>query len=69
MNDSRRKSLHASVRSVGGVGPALYVEYGGFRLHTWAKWFTMPYHRGFKWRFSLVVPHGHMVSRVHIGNG
>jgi hypothetical protein len=66
---SKPTSVHFAVRSIGGYGPSLYIQRGGFLLHTWAKWFHMPYHRGFKWRLHLVIPHGHMRSRVNVGNG
>ena len=62
-------AMKAGLVSFSGIGPWVYIERGDFVLHAWARWFRLPWHRGFKWRIYLRIPHGHMVSRVSVGNG
>lgn len=71
-NGGRRPHFFLVSRTFGrwhGIGPGVYYEGERIMLHTWARYFRLPYHRGFKWRFHLRVKHGHMVSRVNVGNG
>jgi hypothetical protein len=58
--------VSAGVGGDSATGPYLYVERGGFMLHLYLRWFTLPWQHGLYWGCTLRARGRYLFSRSRI---